>query len=105
MMNDQILASACGGSAASVAWNAAKGFFRPTKLVVGVDGPLTATVGSAAYREMLPAARVVQRPKQIARVVGTTAAGSGVVAGSVALGSGQGAEGQTPSIEQLTGLE
>ena len=55
--------------------------------------------------ELVAAARVVDRPKQIARIAGTGAAVAGVTAGAVALAPGHGADDQMPSIEQLTGLE
>ena len=101
MMNDQVLASIRGGSAASTAWNAAKGFFRPTKFVVSADGPLQIT----KFGEVLTGARVVDRPKQIVRIAGTTGVAAGVVGGPIyAAKRGQGGEAQTRSIEQLTGL-
>ena len=97
--SDATLASVQGG-----------GFFTPVKFIAKKGGDaLQMTVMSGPNGRQVSSGirgvEVIDRPKQIVRVVGTAVAAGGVVAGSTALVSGQGAEGQTPSIEQLTGLE
>ena len=103
LIDHELLATVYGGGAASVACHAANAFFGPTKIVAREGGRLAATLGGRG--EVVAAARVVDRPKQIARIAGTGAAVAGVTAGAVALAPGHGADDQMPSIEQLTGLE
>jgi hypothetical protein len=99
--NDETLASIHGG-----------GFFTPVKFIAKEGGDiLKMTIKSGpegrTVSSVVRGVEVIDRPKQIARIAGTTLVGGGAVGTGLYLGlkPGQSGEAQAPSIEQLTGLE